>query len=149
MAVATPISLGRAGYWEGRALEEMAGRRRMRRRPTALRREYQTSFYGLLAAERAGLPMDPALLGRERYADWHGAAFLKSSVMQAALMLLKAGQEPLAERFMVHLCESLDAEAMGQMADMALDMRTSRTSRWRSPNMQPARAGAEPAPIIR
>jgi soluble lytic murein transglycosylase len=49
--VTTPISLGRAGYWEGRALEAL-------KRPDDARvaytfgAEYQTSFYGLLAAER-------------------------------------------------------------------------------------------------
>ncbi len=117
--VNTPISLGRAGYWEGRALEAL-DRPGDAQAAYSFGAEFQTSFYGLLSAERAGLPMDPALMGRETYPDWHGAAFLKSSVMQAALMLLKAGETDLAERFMRHLCESLDATQMGQMADMAL-----------------------------
>ncbi|MCR8724849.1 lytic transglycosylase domain-containing protein [Frigidibacter sp. ROC022] len=121
MAVDTPISLGRAGYWEGRALEAM-GAPVDAQAAYEFGAEFQTSFYGLLAAEKAGLPMDPALLGTETYPDWHKADFLDSSVMQAALLLLKAGEQDLAERFMRHLCESLDATEIGQMADMALDL---------------------------
>ena len=121
MSVNTPISLGRAGYWEGRALEAM-GAKADAEAAYGFGAEYQTSFYGLLAAERAGLPMDPALMGTESYPDWHGAPFLASSVMQAALLLQKAGETDMAERFMRHLCEDLDATGMGQMADMALDL---------------------------
>ena len=119
MAVDTPISLGRAGYWEGRALEAL-------KRPVdaqaayAFGAEYQTSFYGLLAAQKAGLAMDPALMGQERYPDWKKAGFLNDSLMQAALLLLQAGELDLAERFMRQLCGRLDAVQMGQMADMAL-----------------------------
>jgi soluble lytic murein transglycosylase len=121
MAVDTPISLGRAGYWEGRALEAM-GARIDAQAAYEFGAEFQTSFYGLLAAEKAGLPMDPALLGTETFPDWRQATWRKSSVMQAALLLLKAGERDLAERFMRHLCESLDATGIGQMADMALDL---------------------------
>ena len=61
-SVGTPISLGRAGYWEGRAWEALGN-------PEAAQAAYefggawQTSFYGLLAAEKAGLSPDPALAG--------------------------------------------------------------------------------------
>lgn len=120
-AVDTPISLGRAGYWEGRSLEAM-GKPVDALAAYEFGAEFQTSFYGLLAAERAALPMDPALMGQERYPDWRKAAFLKSSVLQAAQLLQKAGERDLAERFMRHLCESLDATQMGQLADMALDL---------------------------
>ena len=61
-SVDTPISLGRAGYWEGRALEAM-GRPIDAQAAYEFGAEFQTSFYGLLAAEKAGLPMDPALMG--------------------------------------------------------------------------------------
>lgn len=121
MAVDTPISLGRAGYWEGRALEAM-GAKVDAQAAYEFGAEFQTSFYGLLAAERAGLPMDPALLGTEVFPDWRQAAWQSSPVMQAALLLLRAGERDLAERFMRHLCESLDATAIGQMADMALEL---------------------------
>ncbi len=119
-AVVTPISLGRAGYWEGRALEAMD-------RPDEARVAYefggqfQTSFYGLLAAERAGMEMDPALTGATAYPDWQGAGFVTSSVFVAADLLLAAGERDLAERFLKHLSESQDPEALGQLTQYALD----------------------------
>lgn len=120
-AVQSPISLGRAGYWEGRALEAL-GRDDDAQAAYAFGAEYQTSFYGQLAAERGGIPTDPALLGREDYPDWRNASFLESTVLQAALELHKAGQKTLAERFMVHLCESLTPTEMGQLADIAFEL---------------------------
>ena len=50
--------------------------------------QHQTSFYGQLAAEKAGLAMDPALTGRESYPDWRGAGFAGSSLIEAARQLL-------------------------------------------------------------
>ncbi len=83
IAVATPISLGRAGYWEGRAYEAL-GRSEDARAAYEFGAEFQSSYYGLLAAEKAGLPMDSDLLGIESYADWRNAPFVGSSVFQAA-----------------------------------------------------------------
>ncbi|WP_102107372.1 lytic transglycosylase domain-containing protein [Oceaniglobus roseus] len=117
-AVATPISLGRAGYWEGRAHEAM-GDAEGAANAYAFGAEYQTSFYGLLAAERAGLPMDPTLTGEEVYPPLDQAAFRSSSVLEAALLLQAAGERDLAERFMVHLGETLDGRELGTLADLA------------------------------
>ncbi len=119
VAVATPISLGRAGYWEGRAYEAM-GNAENALQSYAFGAEFQTSFYGLLAAERAGLPMDPALTGTETYPSWKSAAFVKSSVFEAGALLLDAGETDLGERFLTHLTESLDPVQAGQLADYAL-----------------------------
>ena len=49
-AVETPISLGRAGYWIGRA-QDALGDPEAAQLAYAFGGEYQTSFYGLLAAE--------------------------------------------------------------------------------------------------
>ncbi|MBM9593140.1 lytic transglycosylase domain-containing protein [Roseitranquillus sediminis] len=118
-AVVTPISLGRAGYWLGRA-EEALGNAEAARRAYAFGAEHQTSYYGLLAAERAGLAPDEALLGAEEYPDWKSLPASRSSVMAAAEMFRAAGERNLAERFMVHLAESLSSEEMGALADHAL-----------------------------
>lgn len=120
-AVASPISLGRAGYWEGRALEAL-GRNGDAAAAYAFAAEFQTSFYGQLAAERAGIAPDRGLLGNERYPGWKQAGFADSSVLKAALALHAANQNTLAERFMVHLCESLSPQEMGQLADLAFDL---------------------------
>ncbi|MFC7703089.1 transglycosylase SLT domain-containing protein [Plastorhodobacter daqingensis] len=126
-AVSSPISLGRAGYWEGRAHEAM-GNSAAAQAAYAFGAQHQTSYYGLLAAERAGLPMDPALAGTEDYGDWRQAGFLRSTVMEAALMLHGAGDHALARRFMLHLAEGLDQTALGQLADMALEIGEANTS---------------------
>lgn len=120
-AVRSPISLGRAGYWLGRAYEG-ANEPDAAAGAYALGAQYQSSFYGQLAAERGGLPTDPAFLGREDFGDWRQAAFVRSSVFRAALRLLEAGETALAERFWTHLTESLTRQEAGQLADMVLDL---------------------------
>ncbi|MEM0947549.1 MAG: lytic transglycosylase domain-containing protein [Pseudomonadota bacterium] len=121
IVVDSPISLGRAGYWEGRAHEALGNAE-----PAALAyafgAEYQTSFYGLLAAERAGLPMDPALTGQTHRPDWREAEFRDSSVLKAAVLLHEAGEANLAERFLTHLAEGLSEVEAGQLGDFALDL---------------------------
>lgn len=118
-AVATPISISRAHYWEGRALEAMGDAAGA---TTAYRQaaEHQTAYYGLLAAERLGLALDERLLSQARPADWQGAAFARSSVLEAAKLLDRAGDRTLAKRFFLHLAESLNAQELDQLADLAL-----------------------------
>lgn len=120
MSVTTPISLGRAGYWEGRALEAL-GAKADAASAYAFGAQFQTSFYGLLAAERAGLAMDPNLIGEKSFPPYAQATFMGSSVLQAALLLYKAGDAPLAARFMRHLGEALTPQELGQLGDLALD----------------------------
>ncbi len=118
--VESPISMGRAGYWRGRALEAMgdsAGADKAYREGA----QHQTSFYGQLAAERVGLSTDPDLLGEKRYPGWETAEFRNSTVFKAGLLLLEAGSLDLAERWFVHLSESLTGDQIGQLADMLLD----------------------------
>ena len=121
IAVATPISLGRAGYWEGRAYEAL-GRSEDARAAYEFGAEFQSSYYGLLAAEKAGVPMDQGLLGTESYADWRSAPFTGSSVFQAAMLLRAADQPLLFTRFLRHLAESLTPAEQGQLAEMALQI---------------------------
>jgi soluble lytic murein transglycosylase len=120
ISVATPISLGRAGYWEGRALEAL-GATVDARAAYNFGAQFQTSFYGLLAAERGGFAMDPALAGEARYDDYNTASFMQSSVLKSARLLAESGDLPLAARFMRHLGESLSPQELGQLGDLALD----------------------------
>ncbi len=116
----TPISRGRANYWVGRAHEAL-GNRTTARLAYAEGAKWQTSFYGQLAAEKVGASTDPALLGKRRYPVSRSAPHFDSSVWKAAGLLLEAGETDLAERWIIHLCESLDAHEMGEIADMMLD----------------------------
>ncbi len=117
--VSTPISLARAHYWQGRAYEAAGNKDAAKTAYNAAAR-HQTAYYGLLAAERLGLTLDKTLLSDARPADWRQAAFAKSAVLDAARLLLKAGDRTLAKRFVLHLAEGLNATELDQLADFAL-----------------------------
>lgn len=121
VAVKSPISLGRAGYWEGRAYEAM-GDTGSAQASYAFGAEYQTSFYGLLAAEKAGFSMDAALTGSEAFPDWKAATFMSSKVLEAALLLLNADQKALSKRFFLKLAEGLNRTELGQLTDLTLSL---------------------------
>ena len=118
-SVSSPISLGRAGYWLGRA-HDAAGESEAAKEAYAFGARHQSSFYGQLAAERGELPTDPAFLADEDFGDWRNASFVRSDVFRAAPLLLEAGQDALAERFLTHLTESLTRQEAGQLAYYAL-----------------------------
>lgn len=120
--VSTPISLSRAFYWQGRALEAAGDPQQA---DTRYRRaaEHQTAYYGQLAAERLGLPLDAALLAPLAAPDWRQRPLARSSVLEAALLLLKAGDRTLAKRFVLHLAEPLSAADLASLAALMLQIR--------------------------
>ena len=115
-AAKTPISLARGDYWIGRALEAAGQSATDSYRSAA---QYQTAYYGLLAAEKLGMDLDKALLGGAP-ADWRVASFAGSSVLEAGRLLLQAGDRGLAKRFFVHLAEGLGEGDLAALADLAL-----------------------------
>lgn len=118
----TPISQARAQYWLGRALEA-SGDKTKARSAYGKAANYQTSYYGMLAAEKLGLTLDESLLSNAPPAgSWKGAAFAKSSVLEAAARMAAAGNEQLSARFMLHLGESLSDAELGTLAGLALDL---------------------------
>lgn len=118
--VSTPISLSRADYWEGRALEAL-GRKDAAEAAWRQGAQHQTAYYGLLSAERLGLSLDPTLANAGQRVDWRQAGFANHSVMQAAQLLLQADDRALARRFLLHLAESLDARGLEALGDYALE----------------------------
>ncbi len=118
--VGAPISLARAQYWRGRALEVIG---QIGAANDAFREgaRWQTAYYGLLSAERLDLPLDPAFSQPAPLPDWHGAAFTLGDVYQAAVALHEVGAEDLARRFLLHLEESEPADQIAPMAAMAQD----------------------------
>lgn len=119
--VTTAISVARADYWQGRA-EEAAGRQDQALAHYRAAAKHQTAYYGLLAAERLGLDLDPALLNETPAAGWRQSAFAGSSVLEAGRLLLAAGNRPEGKRFLLHLSESLSSAELAQLAEMALEM---------------------------
>lgn len=120
-SIVSPISKGRAGYWLGRAHEAL-GDADKAQEAYALGARYQTSFYGLLAAERIGRPFDPALSNPPKVPSWRKASFMQASVLEAGLLLLSADEPVLAERFLTHLAEGLSDVQAVQLGDMAIDL---------------------------
>ncbi len=120
-SVVSPISKGRAGYWLGRA-QEALGKADAAHQAYAMGAQYQTSFYGLLAAEQIGRPFDPALENPPEVPPWRDSEIMDSSVLQAGLLLLAANEPDLAKRFLTHLVESLDPVAANQLGEMVIDM---------------------------
>lgn len=121
-AVRSPISMGRGGYWLGRAYAAQ-GNAEKAYEAYAIGADYQTSFYGLLAAEQIGRPFDSDLANPRRAPHWKQANFADSSVLEAGLLLLQAGEPALAERFLTHLVESLDPVQAGQLGDLAVELK--------------------------
>ncbi|MGB0797975.1 MAG: lytic transglycosylase domain-containing protein, partial [Planktomarina sp.] len=117
-AVTSPISLGRTHYWQGRALEA-SGKAEAAQAAYTEGAKYQTAFYGLLAAEKAGVALSPSLAGTEQFSGWREAPFARSSVFESGLLLLSADQPRLGVRFLTHLSESLDRTEIGQITGMA------------------------------
>ena len=121
-AVETPISLGRAGYWLGRAYSA-AGDKSAAKVAYSFAAQHQSSFYGLLAAEKAGLRFDQTLAGSAQFPNWINANFTKKSVFSASLLLLTAEQPDLAERFLTHMAETLNPVELGQLGTLLAELR--------------------------
>ena len=114
-----PISLGRAGYWQGRA-HEVLGQPDLAQADFARAGVHQTAFYGQLAAERAGLPMDPALAADLTPAPMP-RRLAEDDVLVATDLLLRAGERRLAARFLAHLAETQTPEGMAQLGEWAAE----------------------------
>ncbi len=120
-AVFTPISLGRAGYWLGLALDE-TGATDEAREALAMAAGHQTTFYGQLAAERLGAEADAGIAGDDATPDWRDQPFLNSTVVQAARLLIMADDDARAMQFLRHAAETLPAGPRAALAQMAIDL---------------------------
>ena len=117
-AVETPISLGRGHYWLGRA-HAAAGQDDEAAEAYAKGALHQTTYYGLLAAEAAGLPFDAALSGEAAVdRDWRDTALATSDLREAVALLLAAGNRHLAERFLMQLTDQLGPAEIGDLGAM-------------------------------
>ena len=127
-AVATPISLARAAYWEGRALEAL-NRPQEAQAAYARAAEFQTAYYGLLASERAGIPLTHVVLGQAGACRTGRARPLpdrRSSRRRCCCC--GRGTARLAKRFLLHLAEGLDAAGTGAAGRDGAGAWTSRIS---------------------
>jgi len=121
-AVDTPISLGRGHYWLGRAYAA-SGNAQAAHTAYTNGSKYQSSFYGLLSAEKANVPLPSHFLNWGELPDWRDASFVNSSVLHAAILLFSADQNPLGERFITHLSETLTAQDIHKLNDFLEELR--------------------------
>ncbi len=119
--IATPISMGRAGYWLGRA-HEAAGHSKEAKAAYQLAATYQTSFYGQLAAERADLPTDASLIGATPKKSWRGARFLHDPVFSAAMLMHYADEPRYLRWFLTHMAETMTSVDQAKLAQLALEI---------------------------
>jgi soluble lytic murein transglycosylase len=130
----TPVTLGRAAYWRGRAAEALGDRAAAQ----AFYQEggkYIATFYGQLAAEKAGIKQInlgrepvPTAADRER--------FERRELVRAARMLAEIGEKDLFRAFVLHADDTLaNGEEHALMVDLArgygdqdLAMRTARAA---------------------
>lgn len=119
--VVTPISLGRAGYWIGRAFEAK-GEPGLARHWYNQGAQHLTSFYGQLSAAKLNLPGDPAIAGGTA-PDWRTTPALQTDAVRAALLIYYAGERNLAQQFFHHLARELPApDGVGALASLALEL---------------------------
>ena len=83
---------------------------------------HQTTFYGLLAAEKAGMGIDPALVADGPEPDWRQAEFATSSVWRAAGLWNDAGEQWEAIRFLSHLAEIVPAADLVALTDATMSL---------------------------
>lgn len=120
-AVSGPISTSRAAYWTARAYDALD-------RPEAATQSYlqaaqhQTAFYGLLASDHLELSLDPALAGREQFADWKTSGFANRDLVQALRLLLDVGDRRSATLFTAHMAATFERQQIGQLGDMLTDL---------------------------
>ena len=113
----SPITKGRGLYWEGRAAEAR-GDKAAAADFYGRAAKYNTSFYGMLAAEKIGqrltLPGDPVITPEAR------ATFEGRDSIQATRLLFDYGQRELFKVFVLNLDETVPtAEDEAQLVDLA------------------------------
>ena len=121
IVVDTPISLSRAGYWEGRALEA-SGQKDAATHAFEFAAEYSTAFYGQLAAARVGLSPSAVLRVEDDVPEFSDTALAQSSVLKAARDLHSAGETALYRRFLRHLAEAGTPPEQAALGRLALEM---------------------------
>lgn len=118
-AVETPISLGRGYYWLGRALEargDSSGAKRAYQDAA----QHQTSFYGQLGAEVAGVAVDPAISAGPS-GNWRNTSFANRTVTRAAQLLAQAGDRRRAHWFLTSMARNLESyDDLAGLANLAI-----------------------------
>lgn len=120
-SVSSPISKGRAGYWLGRAHEGL-GNADAALSAFRMGAQHQTSFYGLLSAEKLGLTLNPDLAGGKDFGDWRHSPILNNELVRAGLALLYASERGLAVLFFRDAAVTMTRQEIGQLGALFMDL---------------------------
>lgn len=115
-----PITLTRGAYWTGRALDALGDPAAADAYARAAR--FQTAFYGLLAAERLGLPYDPSIAGADSLPDWRTGDLLTRDMTQAMLYLISSGDINTSMLFASRYGQDLDRAGLDQLGGLLAAM---------------------------
>ena len=113
----SPITRSRAYYWQGRAAEAAGDRARAQAQYLEGAR-YTTTFYGQLAAEKAGTPVLQLPAEVQPTAE-DRARFEQRELVRAIKILHAANEKSLVHAFTTHLDDSLDAGELALLVDTA------------------------------
>ncbi|HET8727626.1 MAG TPA: lytic transglycosylase domain-containing protein [Alphaproteobacteria bacterium] len=121
-AVGTPISLGRGAYWLGRSYEA-AGNAADAERWYAVAAQYDSVFYGQLAAGELGRPSMASLAPMPEVPQAAAAAFARGEFARLARMLVQIGERNYAETFLNRMIAlNGDPISLALVGDLALDL---------------------------
>ena len=121
--VKTPISLGRAGYWLGRAHEQI-NELRLARYYYRLGAQNQSSFYGQLSAEKIGTKLKSSLISLEINTEMPTEKFNKNDIFRLAVLFYESNADILSKRFFLHFAESLNIHEHRKLADYLLNKKS-------------------------
>jgi soluble lytic murein transglycosylase len=142
-AAATPGERARGAYWAGRAAEAR-GEAEKARAAFATAAELATTFYGQLAAARAGIAVAPRFPREPRPSREMAAAFEANELARAVRMLGEIGETNFARPFLLRL--SADARtAEQQMLVVVLAQSIGRAD---AALVAARRAGADGVPLL-
>ena len=121
--VKTPISLGRAGYWLGRAHEEN-NELRLAKYYFRLGAQNQSSFYGQLSAEKIGAKLENSLVSFKTNKAISIEEFAKNDIFRLAIILYESNADILSKRFFLHFARSLNVHEHWQLANYLLKIKS-------------------------
>jgi len=120
-SIASPISMGRAGYWLGEA-HAAAGDGNSAYQAFSMGARFQTSFYGQLAASRIDAAPDALLTGPEFPPDWTTAPFLAEDTVRAGVLFYFAGEPARTKMFLTLASTRLDIRGRTALAQLLIDL---------------------------
>ena len=118
LAVSSPISKARAGYWLGK-VNEKYGHLEQAAKDYKVSANFQMTYYGQLSSERLKLNNNQSFFDDESIFTWRAASFVDDAVFQAAVLLHKAEKFVMMRWFMTHMAETLDRDGLLRLSNYA------------------------------